>query len=155
MSSNQTSPATKKKQLPNSGSFKSTYTKELGELVCRRIATHDVGTASLCKMYDDMPPISTIYDWLYDYPEFDEAYKLAKAKQAFLMADTLDEVAMEKHYYIDSEGNSRIDPGFVNDKRLRIDTRKWIAAKLLPKVYNDKVTQEIVIKHEDDLKSLD
>jgi hypothetical protein len=39
--------------------------------------------------------------------------------------------------------NGATDSGAVAHQRLRIDARKWIVSKLLPKVYGDKVTQEI------------
>ena len=37
------------------------------------------------------------------------------------------------------DANGRTDSGWVQWQRNRIDTRKWIAAKLKPKKYGDKV----------------
>lgn len=31
----------------------------------------------------------------------------------------------------------------IEHRRLQVDTRKWVLAKMLPKIYGDKVTQEI------------
>ncbi|MFN8996423.1 MAG: hypothetical protein ACK5X3_22525, partial [Pseudomonadota bacterium] len=33
----------------------------------------------------------------------------------------------------------KIDPADVNNRRLQIDTRKWLASKLKPKRYGDKL----------------
>lgn len=125
-----------------SGGRPTLYTPELADLICERIASHDMGTFRLCDMYNDLPCKTYIYAWIAKYPEFEQKYKDAKNKQAFLMADSLDDLAFERQTYTDSEGNQRIDPAFINDKRLRIDTRKWIAAKLLPKVYGDRKQEE-------------
>lgn len=113
------------------------YTPEVARLICDRISSHDIGTARLCEMYHDLPCKTYVYEWIAKYPEFEEMYKKAKNYQAFLMADSLDDIAFERRTYFDGEGNEKLDPAWVNDKRLRIDTRKWIAAKLLPKVYGD------------------
>ena len=37
---------------------------------------------------------------------------------------------------IDISNDETLDP---NDKRIRIDTRKWLLSKLLPKTYGDKL----------------
>jgi hypothetical protein len=34
------------------------------------------------------------------------------------------------------------DSGYVADKRLRVDTQKWLLSKALPKIYGDKVLNE-------------
>jgi hypothetical protein len=132
------------------------YNLELAKLVCRKIATHDIGTAALCEMYEDMPSKTTIYEWCYDYPEFEVMYLEAKEKQANRLAESIEDIANEKLFYYDAEGNKRVDSGFTQDKRLRIDTRKWIAMKLQPKRYADVKSGDttVVIKHEDALKEL-
>jgi|GEM_PF-1683005 len=117
----------------------SKFTEKMGERICEIIATHDIGTQTLCETNPDMPPYTTLNQWRYRNPDFNEQFRAAKMFQADLLADSLDNVANEKMYYFDSDGNKRVETGFTNDKRLRIDTRKWIAAKLLPKTYGDKV----------------
>ena len=54
-------------------------------------------------------------------------------------------------------GQEMLNSEWVARSRLRVDSRKWIACKLLPKVYGDK--QEVksdmnVNLHEQDLKHL-
>jgi hypothetical protein len=69
----------------------------------------------------------------------------------------LDKIASEKLYYEDDKGNKRVDSGYSQSQRLIADTRKWIACKLIPKVYGDKQTieQTVTVKHEDALKELE
>ena len=41
--------------------------------------------------------------------------------------------------YLDDEGFSKTDQDVIARSRLRVDTRKWMAAKMLPKKYGDKL----------------
>lgn len=69
---------------------------------------------------------STVYDWLKDKDklEFQEKYARAKEDSADYLADELLEIA----------DNELTD---VQSRRIRIDTRKWIASKLKAKKYGD------------------
>ena len=40
-------------------------------------------------------------------------------------------------------GATRLNAEFVARSRLKVDTRKWLMARMAPKVYGDKVTQEV------------
>ena len=39
----------------------------------------------------------------------------------------------------DDEGKKIVDHDHISRSRLRVDSRKWVASKLLPKVYGDKL----------------
>jgi hypothetical protein len=41
--------------------------------------------------------------------------------------------------YTDEDGNTRTDHDVIARSRLRVDTRKWLLSKALPKIYGDKV----------------
>jgi hypothetical protein len=82
----------------------------------------------------------TIFYWLREYPEFLEQYNVAKESQADALAEDLLEIA-DLPPQINEKGG--VDSGDVAHMRLRIDTRKWIASKLKPKKYGDKIEQEI------------
>ena len=41
--------------------------------------------------------------------------------------------------YLDEQGNVKVNTDVLGRSRLRVDARKWIASKLLPKVYGDKI----------------
>lgn len=120
------------------------YTPELAKLICRRIATNQIGIRKICKKYSDLPDPDTIFEWRFDYPEFSEQYAQAKLIQADLLAEETLEIADDASNDItyNEEGEPICNTEFINRSRLRIDTRKWLAAKLLPKQYG-KPAEEV------------
>ena len=44
--------------------------------------------------------------------------------------------------YTDDDGNVRTATDVVARSRLRVDSRKWMLSKMLPKVYGDKLTHQ-------------
>jgi hypothetical protein len=66
-------------------------------------------------------------------------YEVARADGAHTFASQIVEIIDEDPQYVfDDKGNKRVDPGSIAQKRLKMDGRKWIAAKYLPKVYGDR-----------------
>lgn len=134
----------------------SEFQQELADKVCHAVATDTDSLENLVKKYD-LPPVSTIYDWLYKDETFSAKYARAKMIQAQRMIEELEAVSSTKKYYVDAEGNERVDSGFVASQRLIADSRKWIACKLVPRIYGDKqqIEQTVTIKHEDALAELE
>ena len=128
------------KKAKHPGGRPTDYTKERGDLICERVATHSLGLPKLCTMYSDMPNESTIYQWRHRHPEFNQNYTHAKMKQADLLAEQCLTIADEST----NEDYCKT--------RLRIDTRKWLASKLLPKQYGDKLLVEQKNEEEEELK---
>lgn len=127
----------------------SIYTRELGERICSFVAQ----TYSLREIerMEGMPAMSTICLWLNqaDKLEFMEQYEHAQAIKAENLADEL--LAIADNGANDYMQRTNADnPGWVANgehiqrSRLRVDTRKWIAAKLLPKKYGDRNTTELI-----------
>lgn len=114
----------------HAGGRPSDYTKEKGDLICQRVATHDCGLPKLCAMYKDMPDQMTIFRWRYQVEEFRYKYAQAKMLQADLLAEQCLDISDES------------TPENVAVDRLRVDSRKWLASKLLPKQYGDKLLLE-------------
>jgi hypothetical protein len=133
----------------------SIYTPELGEAICDAIASSTMGIRDLMAKCG-YPPPDTIYKWLNRHEIFAERYMRAKQRQIALMAEQLVEDSKVEPYY-DDNGVQRVDSGMVARQRLVTDNVKWLAARLLPKVYGDKVQSEvtIVVKHEDALGALE
>jgi hypothetical protein len=150
------------KRKPNAKMGRPTrYSEELVAFICEKIATHDVGLDRLCAMYEDMPVKDTINRWMWKYPEFSDRYMKAKQHQALLMGDTILEIADDgKNDYMESFGEDGVSEGWkingehVSRSKLRIHARQWLAAKLAPKIYGEKLTMEQNIRHEDGLKKL-
>jgi hypothetical protein len=118
------------------------YTEEMSKRICDLVATHDMGLPRLCEQYPDLPEQQTINRWRREHPAFSSKYAQAKMEQAELMAESIDDISSDlvNNLYIDN-GAIKIDSGLVALARLRIDTRKWLASKLAPKVYGDKAHQ--------------
>lgn len=72
------------------------------------------------------------------YQGFTEQYTRAREAQAEFYADQIVDIA-------DGVLPARGDVDVQRD-RLRVESRKWVAAKLLPKKYGDKITQEVTGK---------
>jgi hypothetical protein len=47
---------------------------------------------------------------------------------------------------VDDDGSRRPDHAAVQRSPLQVDTRKWLLAKPLPKIYGDKLTAEVTGK---------
>jgi hypothetical protein len=75
-----------------------------------------------------------------------EEYRQARRFQMDVLIDDLVELA-DSPLPVDAGG--RTDPGAVQQLRVRIDTRKWIAAKFHPATYGDKVEVETTLRGSD------
>jgi hypothetical protein len=120
------------------------------EHVCDELATSSRGVGKIIiagYKNHTLPSYSTIMKWLTEDEELSEQYALAKEAQADFMADEMLEIAdAEVDLVIDQNGGTRKDGADVNHKRLRVDTRKWLASKLKPKKYGDKISAELTGK---------
>jgi hypothetical protein len=116
------------------------YTPELANRICELISTKPVGLGELCTRIKDLPSSSTIRLWRLNNAEFSAKYARAKLIQADILAeDCLDIAACST-------------PETYTVSRLQIDTRKWLASKLLPKQYGERVLLEQKTEENDKLK---
>ncbi len=85
------------------------------------------------------PSLRTFCRWLREDDATWRQYARAKAIMAELMASEILEIAddTQADSYVDDNGNIKIDHENINRSRLRVDTRKWLASKLMPKLYGD------------------
>lgn len=97
-----------------------------------------------------MPAIATVFKWLAAHSEFVEQYTRAREAQADTLADELIDIADDSanDYYdrpVGTEGETQrvVDAEHINRSRLRVDTRKWVASKLKPKRYGEKISAEL------------
>jgi hypothetical protein len=115
----------------------SKYTEEIGISICALLAAGTPVTKIV--LLNDMPSQQTVYTWLRKHPEFLEMYEIARQDLAHTMANQIQEIIDEKPLQIvDEAGNIKYDSGSIADKRLRMDGRKWLAAKYLPRVYGER-----------------
>jgi hypothetical protein len=122
------------------------YNEALALEICTRLADGE----SLRKICNDehMPHRHTVLNWAMDtkHPFFDQ-YARARDIQADTYADEIVDIAddgtldwVEMH----TRQGAKIvgDHEHIQRSRLRVDSRKWIASKLKPKRYGDKITTE-------------
>ena len=83
-----------------------------------------------------MPDIVTVYRWLTANEQFRKNYALAREDQAETHADLIQDIADEPP---PNDMNGKTDNGWVTWQKNRIDARKWVASKLKPKRYGDKI----------------
>lgn len=121
------------------------YDPEIGEQILRRIA--DGASLRSILLDEGMPSSRTFYKWIDASPEFAAQYARAREDQADYYADEIKDIADEEPPTIqDREGEAvgvRMDSAFVAWQRLRIDSRKWVASKLKPKSYGEKIMQQV------------
>jgi len=120
------------------GGRPSTYTEEMGNLICDKL-TEGISLRKLC-MSDDFPNASTVYVWLDRFPEFAEKYVRAREAATEDMLEDILEIA--DHPTLDAQ-----------EKRVRIDARKWAMGKLKPKKYGDKQIVDVGNKEGETLKT--
>jgi hypothetical protein len=137
------------------------YCEETAALICERVATNTVGLLRLCAMFPDMPTKATINLWRFKHPEFSAQYAQAKLMQTELLAEECLDIADDSRndwmesLDDDEQGEGwRLNGDHVNRCRLRIDTRKFFAAKLLPKKYG-KLAEENPEKKDDSASLLE
>ncbi len=102
------------------------YTQEMGDYICELTSSTGYGLLKLTRLYPELPDKMTINRWRHRLPDFRAQYALAKL-------DIADD--SEKDTILNKDGFEVCDTEWINRCRLRIDTRKWLASKLLPKQY--------------------
>jgi len=122
------------------------FTLILAEKILARVGHGETLTA-ICSE-DGMPGRTTVYRWSEEREEFRAAYVRARDWQMESWADEIQATAADESRDIqhDADGRPRSDNTAVNRDRLKIDTKKWLMARLNPKRYGDKVQQEITGK---------
>ena len=109
------------------------------------LATGTIGIRRLCAENEHFPDPNTIYRWQHRFPEFREQYARAKEMQLAAIEDEMLEIADDgaNDWMEVKHGDSvswRENGEAARRSTLRLDTRKWLMAKLLPKKYGDKLT---------------
>lgn len=108
----------------------SEYNQQVAEAICERIALGE-SLRSICRD-DAMPAQSTVFKWLTQQTAFAEQYARARETQADAMVDEMLDIA-----------DRAVSNEQVQAARLRIDARKWVAVKLRPKKYGERVMTEL------------
>lgn len=122
----------------NKGGRPTLYSLAIALQICERIADGE----SLVKICGDakMPKKTAVYEWLLRHKEFSEIYARAREDQADTLADEIHAISDElPQQIVDDKGKTRYDSAYVQWQKNRVDARKWVAAKLKPKKYSDRI----------------
>jgi hypothetical protein len=121
----------------------SRYSQALADRICGELADGR-SLRSVCDA-DDMPNKATVFRWLREHEEFRDQYARAKQESADSFVDDMIDIAddarndwMKRQVTEDVQAYT-LNGEHVNRTRLRLDTRKWIASKLKPKAYGEKL----------------
>lgn len=140
------------------------YTQDIADKICKLLA-EGMTLREVCRQ-DGMPPESTVRGWVVDDREgFSAQYTRAREIGYHAMADELLEVAdngsNDWMLRKDDDDHGKelyvLNGEHVQRSRIRVDTRKWLLSKALPKIYGDKqqVESTVTIRHEDALNDLE
>lgn len=120
------------------------YSPEVTAEICSRIAEGQ-SLRTICAD-EAMPGMRTVFQWLADHQEFQQQYARAREAQADAFAEEILEIAddasndwMER---LDEDSKSigwQLNGEHVQRSKLRVDSRKWLASKMAPKRYGEKL----------------
>ena len=123
----------------------SDYTQEKADFICAELAMgKSLRTVLEEGKNKGLPSMPTVFKWMRENEDFLNQYARAKEESADAMADEILDISddghndwMERRY-----GSTEVwveNGEAINRSRLRVDTRKWIMAKMKPKKYGDKL----------------
>jgi len=118
----------------NKGGRPSDYMPEVADDICALLASGE----SLRKVCErpGMPSKTSVFRWLAEHQEFRDQYVKATETRADAIFEEMFDIA----------DDVIPDSAEVAKARLRVDTRKWALARMNPRKYGDKVTNELVGK---------
>jgi len=122
----------------------SDFSEELADTICERIADGE-SLRSICSE-DAMPNKATVFRWLAANPVFSDQYARARETQAETIVDEILNIADDgSNDWMEKKNSDGQNIGWsengeaIRRSVLRIDARKWMAGKMKPKKYGDKV----------------
>jgi hypothetical protein len=121
-----------------------TYSEELGDIICAKLRDGET-LNGICKA-EGMPNESTVRLWAAD-PSHPFSPKYARAREvgyARLFDEMLEIADDATNDWVDrkmanGELERVVDHEHIKRSALRVDTRKWMLSKALPKVYGDRL----------------
>lgn len=135
------------------------FTRELADRICRVLVTGRT-LRQACRLNSDFPDESTVREWAYEntgrtdgdpangvdpYSGFFPQYTRAREIGYLCMADDQVDIADDgSNDWMIAENESgqitvKVNHEHIKRSVLRVDTRKWLLSKALPKIYGDKL----------------
>lgn len=134
-------PAKKKPAAKKPKGRPSSFTQAVADEICLQLA-EGLSLRTIC-LAEDMPSATTVFRWLANEENatFREQYARAREAQADHMAEEILSIADDgtNDWTVGERGQEVLNTEAVARSRLRVDARKWLAAKLAPKKYGEKI----------------
>ena len=116
------------------------YSPEIAETILERLGDGE-GLIAICRD-DGMPSDGAVRHWVAtDHDGFAAKYAQARARGYERLSDEILELSDDnsRDVRVGEDGRETVDYEVVARSRLRVDSRKWLLSKLLPKTYGDKI----------------
>ena len=120
------------------------YDPIIAHEICCHVSLSDCSLYDLRAANPHWPQVPEIYFWRLVNQEFDKNFDDAKKRQAQLIFENILSIAddsqndlLQGEFY--RNGRPKIDHENIQRSKLKIETRWKYLAKLLPKVYGDKL----------------
>lgn len=113
------------------------YSLDVGTVICERLIEGE-SLAAICRS-PGYPSRGTVVRWAATIDTFKTMYFEARELQAEQYAEEIISIADDSsNDWMNTEAGRVPDREVIARSRLRVDSRKWIACKLLPKKYGDR-----------------
>lgn len=123
------------------GGRPSIFSEELADLICSHLV-EGKSLRAICRD-EGMPSVGTVCRWLNENAKFQEQYTSAREIQAETFADEIvliaDTPLIGTKTKTVGDKVETIEGDMIEHRRLQVDTRKWVASRILPKKYGDKL----------------
>lgn len=121
------------------------YRQRIVGMVCEVTTVSSQGMDRICKAFKtnnpDFPDETTIRRWFKENEELAKQYARAKEDQIEKLVEEIIDISDDSSLDIafNDDGKPFVDHEHIARSKLRVDSRKWIASKLKPKKYGDKL----------------
>lgn len=121
------------------------YSQQQKDKIFETVFTEIINGRAVRNILKDegMPPAVTFFEWLSKDEEKSKQYARACELRAEAIFDEILEIADDKSNDVEyTENGQTQNSEFIQRSRVRIDARKWVASKLNPKKFGDKIQAE-------------
>ena len=116
------------------------FDQDTADRVCARLAD---GESLRSAAKAEGSSARTILNWVESNAVFSTQYTHARTRGYMLLADEIIEISDDSDGdIIDTEHGPKVDAERVARSKLRVDSRKWMLSKMLPKVFGDKIEHD-------------
>ncbi len=140
-------------ELPGVNGRPTIYTEAIGEEICNRLSDGET-LRSICRD-ERMPSKTSVLRWATDikHPLSDQYVRareigfLGMADETIDISDNASNDWMERLGKDEQSIGWQLNGDHIQRSKLRVETRKWLLSKCLPKIYGEKTTTELTGKN--------